>query len=462
MNAIKYSLAGCAFLAFLAIVTMALFATLTAGNQNNSAEPPPQVQNGQLDAANSGNDDTNGGENVPPSKQGYSDTCGNKIVAFAREQVSRGLTYVWGGCNVARGEFDCSGLVVASCNAAGLSGPRSADVQANPKAWGGGSGGAYWVIGPIGIEPQPLITNGRCPTGSDYRNLGPKKFDQNKLKPGDLLFYGDKDPTKDGTKYQGCNGIRHVAIYSGEGKMIQAPSSGRKLEEVGVRVSGFYGALRVCNDGGGSPNSTLDDFKVDQTKMFSGAKLEQYKRKITTLAKRRYNLNTWQLTPRWIVIHTTETPGFPNSFLSAHTGIIKNEDPEPPGAVSNYVLDGETVFQLLPDNVMSRSAFGMNNNTVNLEIVGYAASTLPDKTVHKAAQWALYISKNLGVPINNVISHEQINDASYKRGRADLVADYTDKEPYGGPNSSFKKVRTDPGRANMQRILDEINRLKGQ
>lgn len=464
MSFIKKLLLGCGCLSVLAVLTMMVFIALTAGNSKNSAEPPPRAPGYQDEDGGAGSGATpgrtSGNPNVPPNKQGYSPSCGEKIVKFARQQVARGLTYVFGGCNAARGEFDCSGLVLASCSEVGISGPRTADVQANPAKWSGGSGSAYWLIGPIGIEPEPLIQNGRCPTGRDYRNLGPKPFDQSKLKPGDLLFYGNQDPTKNGTKYQGCNGVRHVAIYAGDGKMIHAPGSGRQLEEVSVRTSGFYGAVRVCNDGGSGPAPTTTtgagELDIDRSRIFAGAKLDLYKRHITAYAKRHYSLNTWQLTPRWIVLHTTETAGFPNGFLSAHQTSLEGERP---GAVAQYVLEGETLYQLLPDGVMSRSAFGLNHSSYNLEIVGYASQTLPDRAITKAAQWAMYIAKKTGVPVSNVISHEEINDASYGRGNPALISDYKD-EPYGGLGSAFQKVRTDPGRANMERIRTEIGRLQ--
>jgi cell wall-associated NlpC family hydrolase len=54
----------------------------------------------------------------------------------------------------------------------------------------------------------------------------------NALQPGDLLFY------------QHGSGIDHVALYAGDGKVIQAPSTGRTVETVPVYQGGFVAATR--------------------------------------------------------------------------------------------------------------------------------------------------------------------------------------------------------------------------
>ncbi|OXM44509.1 C40 family peptidase [Amycolatopsis alba] len=92
----------------------------------------------------------------------------------------RGLPYVWGGNGPLNGDsgFDCSGLTKAAYNAAGISLPRTAHTQ--------------YHAGP------------RVPDGQ--------------LLPGDLVFYGP--PSK----------IRHVGIYIGQGKMMNAPTFGQPVQ----------------------------------------------------------------------------------------------------------------------------------------------------------------------------------------------------------------------------------------
>jgi cell wall-associated NlpC family hydrolase len=119
-------------------------------------------------------------------------------LTFLRAALSRqGMPYVWGAAGPA--SFDCSGLVEWSFAQAGIRMPRVAADQAR--------------TGPAVPVSQ--------------------------LQPGDLLFY-HTDPTDPGY-------ISHVAIYIGNGQMLQAPQPGEDVEVVPADVSGseFAGAVRV-------------------------------------------------------------------------------------------------------------------------------------------------------------------------------------------------------------------------
>jgi peptidoglycan DL-endopeptidase CwlO len=108
----------------------------------------------------------------------------------------RGLPYVWGAAGP--GSFDCSGLVQWSFAQAGVRMPRVAADQAR--------------TGPAVPVSQ--------------------------LQPGDLLFY-HTDPTDPGY-------ISHVAIYLGNGLMLQAPQPGQDVEVVPADTGNeFAGAVRV-------------------------------------------------------------------------------------------------------------------------------------------------------------------------------------------------------------------------
>lgn len=117
-----------------------------------------------------------------------------KFLAAARSRV--GMPYVWGGAGPTK--FDCSGLVQWSMAQAGIVMPRVAADQAR--------------TGPL----LPLSA----------------------LRPGDLLFY-HTDPTA--PSY-----ISHVAIYIGNGLMLQAPEPGMDVQIVAADFgAGFAGAVRV-------------------------------------------------------------------------------------------------------------------------------------------------------------------------------------------------------------------------
>jgi peptidoglycan DL-endopeptidase CwlO len=120
-----------------------------------------------------------------------------EVIAFLTAAESRlGMPYVWGSAGPT--SFDCSGLVQWSLAQAGVVMPRVAADQA--------------LTGPA----VPL----------------------SQLAPGDLLFY-HTDPTAPGY-------ISHVAIYLGDGRMIQAPEPGLDVEIVPADFgSEFAGAIQV-------------------------------------------------------------------------------------------------------------------------------------------------------------------------------------------------------------------------
>lgn len=109
----------------------------------------------------------------------------------------RGLPYEWGGNGPLNGDrgFDCSGLTKAAYDAAGISLPRTAHAQ---------------------YQAGPRVPDGQA------------------LLPGDLVYYGA--PSR----------IRHVGLYIGGGKMVNAPDFGQPVQVDNYRYPGddFLGATR--------------------------------------------------------------------------------------------------------------------------------------------------------------------------------------------------------------------------
>ncbi|MFC4587311.1 C40 family peptidase [Sphaerisporangium corydalis] len=116
-------------------------------------------------------------------------------VALTAAAGKLGRPYVWG----AEGpdSFDCSGLVQWAFKQAGVTMPRVTHQQ--------------WVTGP----QVPLA----------------------QAQPGDLLFWRN-DPTNPGY-------ISHVAIYWGDGKMLQAPHTGDVVKISPVYTRNLAGVVRV-------------------------------------------------------------------------------------------------------------------------------------------------------------------------------------------------------------------------
>jgi len=133
---------------------------------------------------------------APLAADGAGMTTTRLTTALRAAESRKGLPYVWGAAGPA--SFDCSGLVQWSFAQAGVSMPRVAADQAR--------------TGPAVPVSQ--------------------------LEPGDLLFY-HTDPTDPGY-------ISHVAIYLGNGWMIQAPQPGQSVQVVPADLgSQFAGAIRV-------------------------------------------------------------------------------------------------------------------------------------------------------------------------------------------------------------------------
>ena len=91
------------------------------------------------------------------------------------------------------------------------------------------SGLVEWSFAQAGV-PMPRVA-------ADQARTGPA-VPVSQLEPGDLLFY-HTDPTAPGY-------ISHVAIYLGNGWMIQAPQPGLRVQVVPVNFGAqFAGAIRV-------------------------------------------------------------------------------------------------------------------------------------------------------------------------------------------------------------------------
>ena len=118
-------------------------------------------------------------------------TVGERAAQVALKAV--GVPYRWGGESPASG-FDCSGLV-------------------------------RWAYGHVGIE----LPHNSYALYSEGRRVGASR-----MEPGDLLFF---------------EGLGHVGLYLGRGRMVHAPQTGRDVEVVRLDGSNYgsrlIGARRV-------------------------------------------------------------------------------------------------------------------------------------------------------------------------------------------------------------------------
>lgn len=135
-------------------------------------------------------------DTVSPSR---SSDSAKVAIAYARTKI--GIPYLWGGngTKAQGGRFDCSGLTKAAYAKAGVNLPRVANDQ-----WNASSNHPSW----------------------------------NELKPGDLVFFGQKGNSRS---------IHHVGIYIGNGEMLHAPRTGTLIRVNKVHyMSDYFGATRVA------------------------------------------------------------------------------------------------------------------------------------------------------------------------------------------------------------------------
>ncbi len=115
---------------------------------------------------------------------------GQKIVDEASKYL--GMPYVWGGDNPSDGGMDCSGLV-------------------------------QYVYGKFGID-LPRVSADQARSGTAVASMA-------EARPGDLLAWDNSSRN---------SGADHIAIYVGNGKMIEAPRTGLDIRLVDVPSTPDY------------------------------------------------------------------------------------------------------------------------------------------------------------------------------------------------------------------------------
>jgi N-acetylmuramoyl-L-alanine amidase len=125
---------------------------------------------------------------------------------------------------------------------------------------------------------------------------------------------------------------------------------------------------------------------------------------------RHYGDREWRLRPRAIVEHWTQ-----NSSVRATYEIFRpnRRDPELqelPGTCSHYVIAASgTIYQLVPDGVRCRHAFGVNHVALGIEHVGFSDSQVMGNRRQLAASLALtrWLACRYGIATRDVIGHAE-------------------------------------------------------
>ncbi len=136
----------------------------------------------------------------------------------------------------------------------GRSGPviaKAAEQAANktPYAWGGGtldgpSGGQSPDVGVVGFDCSSLVRWAYYQGSKLQITLPRTSREQFTATRGQAVAVGDLQPGD--LMFWGLGRIHHVALYIGNGRMIEAPESGKVVHETAIRTKGDYaGAGRV-------------------------------------------------------------------------------------------------------------------------------------------------------------------------------------------------------------------------
>lgn len=186
-------------------------------------------------------------------------------------------------------------------------------------------------------------------------------------------------------------------------------------------------------------SGAAQELDIDRTRT---RKLDQWKPLIQKYSERHYGESTWELNPTCIVLHYTVTKGFPWNLVN--TDSFKGETP---GLAVHYVIDGKKIWEILPTNVRSRGAYGINHRAINIEMIADDAADLATKqeTMDTCRELVRLLMKRHGVEKSHIYSHEDVG--TMDRKKVPEVLDLVTGSPYH---------KIDPGQENMEYILNGL------
>lgn len=172
--------------------------------------------------------------------------------------------------------------------------------------------------------------------------------------------------------------------------------------------------------------------------------LETWKPQISKYSKYHYGESEWRLDPKVLILHYTVTEGFPWNLV-----ITDTFRDEAPGLSVHYVVDGEKIWRILPDNVRTRGCYAINHVAINIEMVALDADDLAKRetTLKTCALLCQELMKKHDISIDKIYSHEQVGlmDPAVTPEALDLVK-----------STPYHKI--DPGEQNMETILGYLKK----
>ena len=167
--------------------------------------------------------------------------------------------------------------------------------------------------------------------------------------------------------------------------------------------------------------------------------LGTWKQQISQYSQRHYGESTWELEPTCIVLHYTAMPSFPWNLVREASFKGKT-----PALGVHYVIDGEKIWEILPPNVRSRGAYGINHRAINIEMMALDEHDLAakPKTLETCRKLVQQLMRDYNIEKSHIYSHEQV--ATMSRKVVPEALDLVNGAPYH---------KIDPGEQNMKTIL---------
>ncbi|MFN8610764.1 MAG: peptidoglycan recognition family protein [Vulcanimicrobiota bacterium] len=173
--------------------------------------------------------------------------------------------------------------------------------------------------------------------------------------------------------------------------------------------------------------------------------LESWKRQIAEYSRRHYGEADWRLEPKCIVLHYTAGTTFPWNLVNS-----PDFAGETPGLASHYVVDGSRIWQVLPPEVRSRGAYGINHRAINIEMVAANASDLYSnrkRTLDTTVGLVRDLLERFHLTARDIYSHQQVAEMNVRV--CPWVLDLVNPDPYS---------KVDPGSASMRYVLERLAR----
>lgn len=282
------------------------------------------------------------------------------------------------------------------------------------------------------------------------------------LQPGDAVF---RRAYINNVEQSGSNTVSpnhdygHIGMYAGNGEVVHAASTARGVVKDKFNISDWAleaGRPKKCSTG----STATSSLNIIQKPLPDMAK---YKKQIQEYSKNHYHEDSSQLTPKIIVLHYTATSSFPDNLsngasIADETGYIYTNGAPP--LTAHYVIDGDKIYQILPNNIKSRGAYGVNQEAINIEVVALNSSDLATRaqSLEKTAQLTQMLMKQNNISLNNVYGHYDVSNGTvpgYLNYKPNSNQKTTASQDYTGSGQG----KVDPGVQNMSTIKTKIQQL---